>query len=148
MRYSANVAGRDAREALVRLDEAQAFIEEHDPFMCMPMGAPTVHRRSTIRQALESGTLDDVFSGGAASHLNPRSVDHLARLADGIAGSGYDPEFPIIVNQWGEIVDGHHRFAVCRLLGVEPERRVVQHKHRAYCCYPCTCGEGAQGREA
>jgi hypothetical protein len=30
--HSANVAGRDAGEALARLGEAQAFIEEQDPF--------------------------------------------------------------------------------------------------------------------
>ena len=30
--HSANVAGRDATDALARLDEAQAVIEEQDPF--------------------------------------------------------------------------------------------------------------------
>jgi hypothetical protein len=31
MRYSANVAGRDTREALARLDEAEALLREKDP---------------------------------------------------------------------------------------------------------------------
>jgi ParB-like nuclease domain len=112
--------------------------------------------RATVRRTIESGALDDCFSSGSAKVLLMGSkvktdspewmspgggFNHFVGIVQSIERSGYDAEYPVLVNQWGEVVDGHHRMAACRLLSVEPVQRIVRRKHRHWCCRPCTCGE-------
>jgi hypothetical protein len=99
--------------------------------------------REAIRIALESGAVDDCFAHErfGSEALLGLGFDAFVRLVDSIATSGYDPDCPVLVNQWGEVVEGHHRTAACQLLGVEPVRRAVTRRHRHYCVLPCSCGE-------
>jgi ParB-like chromosome segregation protein Spo0J len=47
------------------------------------------------------------------------SVDEYETLKDSIQHKGL--KLPIIVNKEGIILDGHHRFSVCKELGIEPK---------------------------
>jgi hypothetical protein len=46
--------------------------------------------------------------------------EEYAALKADIAKRGYDPAHPIVVDEAGNILDGHHRMAACRELGITP----------------------------
>ena len=52
--------------------------------------------------------------------LPPLSAEEYDALKAAIAGHGYDPAHPIVVDEAGNILDGHHRQAICRELGITP----------------------------
>jgi hypothetical protein len=63
------------------------------------------------------------LGGGIVSDyqvLPPLSDDEYVALRDAIAEQGYDAAHPIVVDEAGDILDGHHRMRACRELGVSP----------------------------
>src|SRR5262245_28498224 len=52
--------------------------------------------------------------------LPPLNDDEYAALKADIAEHGYDPAHPIVVDEVGAILDGHHRMRACRELGITP----------------------------
>ncbi len=70
--------------------------------------------------------MGSMFQGedGAAEHrapyqlLAPLSDDELARLTASIRDEGFDPAYPVLVDEAGNILDGHHRAKIARSLGI------------------------------
>lgn len=56
--------------------------------------------------------------------LPPLSEDDYLALKEDIAANGV--RVPIDVDPWGRILDGHHRDRICRELGIEAPKRVVE----------------------
>lgn len=54
------------------------------------------------------------------------SEEEYSALKESIERNGFDETTPIIVDQTGNIVDGHHRFKACQELGVTPEYITVE----------------------
>lgn len=42
----------------------------------------------------------------------------------------YGQLYPIIINQGGIVLDGHHRFRICQELGLEPQYKVMEFKDK------------------
>jgi hypothetical protein len=58
-----------------------------------------------------------------ASLLPPLSPDEFESLKQSIKQNGQ--RLPIIVNNQGIILDGHHRFRACQELGIEPKYTIT-----------------------
>ena len=57
--------------------------------------------------------------------LPPLDEDRYRWIKKEIQTKGYNDAFPIIV--WEDkdiIVDGHHRYKICRELGIEPRKKI------------------------
>jgi ParB/Sulfiredoxin domain len=65
------------------------------------------------RHEVETGVRPD----GGLPPLDPQGVTRLCQLIVSIEAHGYDHSEPVLVNQYGRIVDGRHRLAACHLLG-------------------------------
>jgi hypothetical protein len=59
--------------------------------------------------------------------LRPLDKDHVAALEQSMRDYGYRPEFPVLVDRQGRILDGRHRIAAARRAGVDvpPPRPVA-----------------------
>jgi hypothetical protein len=57
--------------------------------------------------------------------LRPINRDHVATLEQSMRDYGYRPEFPILLDKHGRILDGRHRLAAARRAGVEPQFRTL-----------------------
>lgn len=59
--------------------------------------------------------------------LRPLDKDHVAALEQSMRDYGYRPEFPVLVDRHGRILDGRHRIAAARRVGVDmpPPRPVA-----------------------
>jgi len=59
--------------------------------------------------------------------LRPVNPEHVETLTQSMRDSGYRPEFPILVDRHGRILDGRHRLAASRKAGLgDPPVRVIQ----------------------
>jgi len=64
---------------------------------------------------------------GQFSDIMPdMSDDEFEALKRSIEENGFDETTPIVVDENGQIVDGHHRFKACKELDVEPEHIIVE----------------------
>ena len=58
--------------------------------------------------------------------LRPINPEHVETLAQSMRDSGYRPEFPVLVDKHGRILDGRHRLAASRKAGLgDPPVRVI-----------------------
>lgn len=48
------------------------------------------------------------------------SDEEYESLKESIRQNGFDPSTPIVVDETGQIIDGHHRFRACRELDIDP----------------------------
>lgn len=61
------------------------------------------------------------ISVGKYANLVPQSSESsYQKLRQSIKDEGFDAQFPIIVNQDGTLLDGHHRYRACQELRIEP----------------------------
>jgi ParB-like chromosome segregation protein Spo0J len=57
--------------------------------------------------------------------LPPLCDAEYAALRDSIAEHGYDPAHPVVVDEQGTVLDGHHRQRACDELGISPPTQVA-----------------------
>jgi 16S rRNA G966 N2-methylase RsmD len=52
--------------------------------------------------------------------VDPLGKEDYEALRQSLKEHGFLPDYPIIVNSSGDVLDGHHRLKACRELGIEP----------------------------
>ncbi len=57
---------------------------------------------------------------------DPLTPEEYEALKESIKKEGQ--KVPIVVNKQGIILDGHHRFKICKELGIEPKYRIEEHE--------------------
>ena len=84
------------------------------------------------RKVREGETLS-MFITELASELDPRRggirpIDskRVTELVESIEAFGFRPEFPVLYDQHGRLLDGRHRTAAAETLGIEPVVKVVR----------------------
>ena len=55
-----------------------------------------------------------------ADKVDPLGKEDYEALRQSLKEHGFLPDYPIIVNSSGDVLDGHHRLKACRELGIEP----------------------------
>jgi len=69
---------------------------------------------------------EEIREGEYADIMPDMSDEEYHTLKASIRQNGFDETIPIIVDEDGQVVDGHHRFRACRELDVEPVIHTVE----------------------
>jgi hypothetical protein len=75
-----------------------------------------------IAKTLAAGTIyktSDLSSFKSSDEQRPVNPYHLKRLTESIQKKNLLPDFPILIDQSGRVIDGQHRLAVAKNLGLE-----------------------------
>ncbi|MGH9927183.1 MAG: ParB N-terminal domain-containing protein, partial [Nitrososphaeraceae archaeon] len=68
--------------------------------------------------------ISDVKADKYASEVFPLTADQYEELKESIRQRGFLPCYPIVINEKGDVLDGHHRLRACQELGIEPRFEV------------------------
>jgi ParB/RepB/Spo0J family partition protein len=68
----------------------------------------------------------DIQPGDYADVMPDMSEEEYEALKQSIREHGFDATTPIVIDEDGQIVDGHHRYCACEELGVDPVTTTVE----------------------
>ena len=67
--------------------------------------------------------------GKYANKICPLTKDEYEALKQSLKDYGYLPQFPIVINRQGDVLDGHHRLKLCAELHISPTFQLKEFKN-------------------